>query len=261
MVNLSDKDVLYTLVKIVEEEQETDAKIAETILLNLDRISTLKNKDLSKLCFCDSATITRFIKRLGFNHYNDFKNWFIESNHNDVVQTSENITYQEIIEDNLKAIEKTQGLIQESQIDEVVEDLFHYQDIALMGGRYAQIVCQDMQMRFLSEHKLLNTFKDNVMLEYYIEHHPNGLLFVFSASMSHPLVERTIQIAKNNNYKIIAISHVLKDDLDLTLEIPFNERKWTYNSVEDRYCMLSVVDMIYLNYRKKLQKMQFSSNL
>ena len=252
------RDIINLLVKISDHEQDNDAYIASMILNHIKEIHHMKNKDLAKLCNVDSATISRFIQRLGFDSYISFKDWAKQIFRSIDYDQINLLSKEDVVEKDIVALQQTKKLIDEDTIDELAEDLLHYDHIILSGGRYSQLVCQDLQMRLLSVGKYTKTFKDTKQQNEHLKRYPNGLLIQFSASYSHPDAMLTENIAKENGYKIYLITRLGNEigGPDHTIYFNNNPKGFSVNSMEDRLCMLVIVDMIFLAYLKKLQNMQ-----
>lgn len=252
------KDILNILLRIMEEGTDPDSLIASTILKHVKQMPTMKNKELAELCFVDRATITRFIQKLGFNSYIEFKDWFRNGFNNIDYDLVNQLQLEDIVDLNILSLKRTKQLIDQEGIESLVNDLFNYDSIILAGGRYSQLVCQDLQMRLLSVGKYTETFKDQQLQYEHMKQNPNGLLIQFSASFTHRAARETIKAAQESNYKIILVTQLGKtiEGSDETIYFHDNPKNFSVNSMEDRLCMLTIVDMIFLTYLKKLQKLQ-----
>ncbi|MDK2964657.1 winged helix-turn-helix transcriptional regulator [Lacrimispora sp.] len=70
------RDLIYQLQIIVNTEgvDETNSTIARAILENMDKdMDNISITELAEMCFTSISTISRFVKKLGYTSFNEFK--------------------------------------------------------------------------------------------------------------------------------------------------------------------------------------------
>ncbi len=244
-------------------EDQTEVRIARTILENLGKIGNMKNKHLAALCYVDTATISRFIRRLGFSSYRDFREWFLldekRKAHSGYFDLSQISTTNEILSRHLLALQQTGEMLRRSQIEQLVEWMMNAKHVLLNGNRYSQLVCQDLQYRLISVNRYVAAFQNIAAQEHYLAGSEPGLMICYSASLHHRDSSYFIKMAKEKGWRIVLITreeHELTRLCDMVIHYAKPVSQWTINSVEDRLCMLYINDLIAYVYVKKLQSVQ-----
>lgn len=263
---LPEMDCISTLLGISNRqsgEDNTEVRIARTILENADQIGYMKNKELAQLCYVDTATISRFVRKLGFFKYRDFKEWFLmdmeRKKHCGYFDLSRIGQASDIIQNHLSSLEATGQMIDIYQIEQLVNWMIETDHVLLIGNRYSQLVCQDLQYRLMSINRYIATFPDINAQESYLEEAKQGLVLCYSATLHHKDSHFFLKKAHKMGWKIVLVTRLsseVKDDCDMIIRFACPNSTWTINSVEDRLCMLYINDMITYTYVKKLQDMQ-----
>ena len=78
---MRNNDYVSKLMSIAQNDNPTtsiETRIAQVMLANLSELGNMQNQELAKLCYVDAATISRFVRNLGFLKYGEFKSFFKE---------------------------------------------------------------------------------------------------------------------------------------------------------------------------------------
>ncbi|MFQ6794517.1 MurR/RpiR family transcriptional regulator [Thomasclavelia sp.] len=146
-------DLLYLINKAYTENN--DVLIAKNLLENrydLDRYSLDK---LSEKTFFSQSSLSRFIKKIGYQNYNDFKNniirsnWMIEKNN----QTIKNREYSVIVDDIHKKISDCINNIynlDHQHLKRIIEKLKSANTIYFMGSELSMAMTHLLQMALIS---------------------------------------------------------------------------------------------------------------
>ncbi len=263
---LPETDLVSTLLEMTNhssQEEETEVRLARTLLENLGHIGQMKNKELAKLCYVDSATISRFVRKLGFSSYRDFREWFLmdekRKQHLGYFDLGQIHDADEILSHHLTSLKTTGEMIPLAYIEQLVDWMMAARNVLLNGNRYSQLVCQDLQYRLVSMNRYVATFQNMDVQEHYLEESEPGLMICYSASLHHRDAGYFIKKAKEKGWRVALITrkeHELAKLCDLVIYYASPLSQWTINSVEDRLCMLYINDLLTYVYVKKLQKLQ-----
>lgn len=244
-------DYVAKLMSIAQQNNPTtsiDTRIAQMMLANLNELGNMQNQELAKLCYVDAATISRFVRSLGFLKYGEFKSYFKEYNeiHGlDYYFSQQSLpTSKGILENTVCAIERSYELLDKKQINRISKMLLNEKEILLAGDRFAQLVAKDLQLKLLSLGIYAKTYED-VMLQYEEVKNNKGLLVLFSASFTRS--KSIVSLAKQKGWKVVVITRNKEAKADeVILYDECNNSLWTVNSTIDRLCMGFIVDELIL---------------
>lgn len=246
-------DYVAKLLDIASRDESIDSinvRVANYMLSHLKELGYLKNKEIAKECFVDEATISRFVRSLGFLKFGEFTSYFKEYNEihgiayyfkKDKLPTSN-----ELVENMISAIKMIDQCILEKDILEVEKLLNKHQEILIGGDRFSQLVAKDLQFKLLSLHIFAKTYADVKLQNDEIKRH-QGLFILFSASLnrSKPILEE----ARKNGWDIILITRNKEASMYGDVCLIYDDEHigdWTRHSVNDRFCMEMIVDQIIL---------------
>lgn len=248
---MRNNDYVSKLMSIAQNDNPTtsiETRIAQVMLANLSELGNMQNQELAKLCYVDAATISRFVRNLGFLKYGEFKSFFKEyeetSGINHFFPENEFPSRKEIAEKTVCSLEKTHQMIDDIQLARIEKMLLCEKEILLAGDRFAQLVAQDLQLKLLSLGIYAKTYKD-VELQLEEVKNKKGLLLLFSASFTRS--KSIVSLAKQKGWKVIVITRNKEAKADeVVLYDECNNASWTVNSTIDRLCMGLIVDELIL---------------
>ena len=244
-------DYVAKLMSIAQQSNPTtsiDTRIAQVMLGNLNELGNMQNQELAKLCYVDAATISRFVRNLGFLKFGEFKSYFKEYNEMhgiDYYFSRQSLpTSKDILRNAICAIEDSYTLLDEKQMERISKMLFNEKEILIGGDRFAQLVAKDLQLKLLSLGIYAKTYED-VMLQFEEVKNNKGLLVLFSASFTRS--KSIVSLAKQKGWKVVVITRnkeAIADEVVLYDECKYST--WTVNSTIDRLCMGLIVDELIL---------------
>ncbi len=133
---------LYDLVVMVNKSRSetNDTIIAKAFIENRYDLDKLSLEQLSRKCYISQSALSRFIKRMGYQNYNEFK----EAMH--VSMYSINADHQMIPKEKQKSIEE----VRDDVHDEIMQSIEHINDIDLNHlQRIIQTINQYQNIIFL----------------------------------------------------------------------------------------------------------------
>lgn len=253
------------LIKIKERWDDftpSDKKIGEYIIDNPEQIINYNTLELAEIIQTSQSAIIRFIKKIGYKGYIDFKidvARSIEENSefllDEVISKDESI--ENIISKSknnvLSTVEKTYALIDDQRIKTAVEDINKANNIYLAGVGSSGLICEDFS------YKLQRSGKK---VFYQVDAHTNlalvsnickdDLLIAISYSGLTKEILIASEYAKNIGAKVISISKALNSALanntDELLLIPEIEREMRYGAISSRLSSQIITDILYYGY-------------
>ncbi len=259
---LNYENVLHVLTNNLNtSETESERQIAKLLLENFSLIPEVSIETLANKCFISQPTLTRYIKRLGYQNYSEFKRYVIafvkvladevnynlfEENETEAIDTSFNETIQ--------SINKTKELLNYQLLSTATEQIYQAKNIVIIGIDYSEIVALDAQLRFMRYNKLMNTaIKTNIQRELIADLKQGDLLIVMSVSgFTKGLVDvcehldpavNSIVISSMGEPKILN-GHTKRTVLNITSDLNLNVN----SSLNGRINLLMIIDSLYLLY-------------
>lgn len=253
------------LIKIKERWDDftpSDKKIGEYIIDNPEQIINYNTLELAEIIQTSQSAIIRFIKKIGYKGYIDFKIDVAKSlEENSEFLLDEVISKDESIENIisksknnvLSTVEKTYALIDDKIIKTAVEDINKANNIYLAGVGSSGLICEDFS------YKLQRSGKK---VFYQVDAHTNlalvsnickdDLLIAISYSGLTKEILIASEYAKNIGAKVISISKALNSALanntDELLLIPEIEREMRYGAISSRLSSQIITDILYYGY-------------
>ncbi|MBS4456017.1 MurR/RpiR family transcriptional regulator [Tuanshanicoccus lijuaniae] len=252
--------LLTTLLKYMNEldANKTQFSVAKGMLKNFKQIPEMSIYDLADHCFVSPASISRFVKSIGFASYSDFKKECKEyididvdySSHvhkaqgNDVKPLFENYTNnaKENLDYNLHHIDM-------DQIEKVSDWIYEADDVVFLGLEFATILGQHYQKKMAECSKYVHlpwTFEQQKEV---VSDFSNKSVAII-ASLEGGYFYRSnevIRILKSKDAKIIAItmehnSKILRDADEIILCNRNN------SETEGRLSLLHIIELLIMYY-------------
>lgn len=214
--------------------------IALFLINNIGNIEAYNITELSKKCFVSQATVSRFIKKLGFEDYNSFKSEclnYMDEIKNKKIEESTNI---ESLNKELKLFKDKFNNI---DIENIVLTLKKYNKIYISGLNYCYLMAQYFQMEcFPLENITIKVIEDNEEIQN-IE--KDSLLIILTTTGNYFNINRIVkEYIKNSNCEKILISI---RELDEKIKALFDKKyilNMDSNIKDSRYIMMVLIDNI-----------------
>ena len=253
------------LIKIKERWDEftpSDKKIGEYIVDNPEQIVNYNTLELADLIDTSQSAIIRFIKKIGYKGYIDFKIDVAKSleESNDFFP-DEVITKNESIENIISksknngsaTVEKTYSLIDTEAIKRAIDDINKANNIYLAGVGSSGLICEDFSYKLQrSGKKVFYQVDAHTNLALVTNIDKEDLLIAISYSGLTKEILIASEYAKKVGAKVISISKSLNSTLahnsNELLLIPEIERKMRYGAISSRLSSQIITDILYYGY-------------
>ena len=253
------------LIKIKERWDEftpSDKKIGEYIVDNPEQIVNYNTLELADLIDTSQSAIIRFIKKIGYKGYIDFKidvaKSLEESNDffpDEVITKNESI--ENIISKSknnvLATVEKTYALIDTEAIKRAIKDINKANNIYLAGVGSSGLICEDFSYKLQRSGKRVFYQVDaHTNLALVTNIYKDDLLIAISYSGLTKEILIASEYAKKVGAKVISISKSLNSTLahnsNELLLIPEIEKEMRYGAISSRLSSQIITDILYYGY-------------
>jgi DNA-binding MurR/RpiR family transcriptional regulator len=223
---------------------------------------------VAQICSVSKSTISKFIRKLNFEDYAEFKAAapFKENKYGFKLNYNQNIakymeqngldSYIDVI---LKDISYCKNSIDMNQVKELAKDLVHYKKVASFGLLFSELGAMDLQTKLAYNGKFIITNLSDSKQDDFINHaDEDTLIIIYSNSGTY--IQRYMlsefQIKKDYSKikaKIVLITgnERMKNHPDVDLCISFK-----HESLVQTHSILYplINDMIVMEYRKQIRK-------
>lgn len=253
------------LIKIKERWDEftpSDKKIGRYIIDNPNQILNCNTLELADIVETSQSAIIRFIKKIGYKGYIDFKIDVAKSlEENNDILLDEVISSDESIDNIisksknnvLATVEKTYALMDTEAVNRAIIEINKANNIYLAGVGSSGLICEDFSYKLQRSGKSVFYQLDthtNLALLTNID--KDDLLIAISYSGQTKEILIASEYAKNIGAKVISISKALTSLLasnsDEILLIPEIEREMRYGAISSRFSSQIITDILYYGY-------------
>lgn len=255
------------LVILIEEDlYSTNYHIAMVMLENFNQITSMTIGQLAKLCNVSKSTISKFIRKIGFDDYGEFRDSIPNHGHSqysynfnvmNYIESNSFDAYVDVINNDIRLLQAT---IQSINIDRLVKDIIRYKKVAAFGLLHSQTAAIDLQTKLAYNNKFIFTSMNDVKQNEYIANaDEDTLIIIFSHSgnymIKHQMVSGDIHKSAFDRTKakivVITSNHNLLGNTraDYYIEYPCSANISTHSVM---YSMIS--DYIAMRYRSLINK-------
>lgn len=258
----------------------SDQKIAKYVLDNMDKVLSSNTNKLAELTGTSQSAIIRFVKKIGYKGFFDFK-LDIAKSFDDVGGElkddliSKNDEIGNIIKKSksyvLSATEKTYALFDEENIRRSINLINQADKVYLAGVGSSGLVCEDFLYKLQRSGKNVSYERDaHFNLSAITNIKKDDLLICISYAGKTKEIITAAKYASYCNTKVISISKSQKSELanysDILILIPEIEGEIRLGAVSSRFFSLMVTDILYYGYvasnmDEVLSKLKISKNL
>ncbi|MFT4246379.1 MAG: MurR/RpiR family transcriptional regulator [Micrococcaceae bacterium] len=261
--------VLNNMENLKSGFSNTDLKLMNYIMENLEEIPTMTSSVLGKNSGTSAAAAIRFSKKLGFNKYSNFKialskdieNLIIHNEYStisadDPFQTAKN----KLIHSGKTIIDTTGDILNEEKINEAVDILGEAKNIYVYGAGSSSLAAEDIKQKWTRLGKAVIFDKDPYTLSQQMVHDEDTKVFWgISNSGVNRIVTQLVKRAKENEIPTIGISQLGSNKLSKKVDTAIQTASTTeidnghYGSgaTHSILAQLTAIDVIFYFYLVK----------
>lgn len=214
-------------------------------------------KELSEATFVSTATIMRLCKKLGYSGFSELK-YHLREEINLAEEQFHDVSFKEIINQNLKTLIDTSALIEEEKVMALVDLMLKPVNIHFFGKGLTASVLNYASKLLLTCHRANFIYQDTHIAYLTAESMTkNDLLFVCSLSGKTHQVIRMAQIAKSRNATVVTISSNKDSELSKigdynfsVCESEFSIKKYDISSRLPIFFLLIFIITIYISKKE-----------
>ena len=208
------------LVALLEEDlNTTNYHVAKLLIENFALLNQLTIDQVATLCDVSKSTISKFIRKIGFSDYGEFRDALPNVPHSqysyntNVINYLENHSFSDYSQLVISNIQLLDGSIEASNANLLVADLLAYKKVAAFGLLYSQTAAIDLQTKLAYNDKYIYTCLNDVKQHEYIEAAgQDSLIIIFSHSgdylKKHQMTQGNVDKSafKKTKAKIVVIT-------------------------------------------------------
>lgn len=248
-----------------------EQQIAEYLINSDDSIGKMTLDELATNINVSKSSIFQFIKKLGFEGYQDFKMSVVKniseirndnflSNYHDIDQ--KDTTYDiamKVLNSNVQALLDLRYSISQEQLDHILEIINKSTTLHFFGLGGSSVVAYDSYHKFMRSKHHVNYIQDyHMQLSYTTKMGKNDCVFIFSHSGMTRESNILAEEVKRNKAKLIVLSGISQSNLaqlaDETVIITTEESAFRTEALMARLAYISIMDFIYINVMLTDQK-------
>ena len=231
-----------------------EKKVADFILKEKDGVSFMPLHEITKKIKVSEATIFRFVKKIGFKGFIEFKLEVAREISSDEKDMGED--YIENIETNiLETIKNTRALLKKEDIEKVIEYIDKADKMYIFGLGASGVAALEMQNRFMRFGKIGHSVNDgHFQVMYSSTVTKKDVIIVITLSGETIDLIYPLTIAKKNGAKIITITNYIMSIAkmsDLVLLTSGKENLLDGGALISKISQLYVIDVIATGYALK----------
>lgn len=265
------EEILLKIENLVLDCSESEKKVAIYILENAEEVVELSIHEFAKKSYTSTASISRFVKRLGLKNYADLKNHLLKEiilkrHTKNKLSIEEKITWNNSYSDLQKQLvnsihEVCNGVLQintEQQFDDVIDAVKNANMLYFIALGSSVLAARDLQHKLMRLGKRCIFLEDaNYGLQNIVTANDQDLLIIVSFDGTHGRIIEAAKQAKLRGVKVASVTKVAANRLmglaDYCLYVPnIAVSDASLSSLFRRYGQLTVVDMLYIGLAKRL---------
>ena len=232
-----------------------EKKVADFILKEKDGVSFMPLHEITKKIKVSEATIFRFVKKIGFKGFIEFKLEVAREISSDEKDMGED--YIENIETNiLETVKSTRSLLKKEDVEKAIEYIDKSDKMYIFGLGSSGVAALEMQNRFMRFGKIGHSVNDgHFQVMYSSTVTKKDVIIVISLSGETIDLIYPLTIAKKNGAKIITITNYIMSPIakmsDLVLLTSGKENLLDGGALISKISQLYVIDVIATGYALK----------
>ncbi len=259
-------NVIHRITAVLNENLEArnaEYLISQFILNNIDEVSEMGIEELAENAYTSASTISRFIKRLGYKNYLQFKRELIgfqefRQNEFHFTQTTNEELIEELLTENINSLKQLKANFNYEQIIGVAQMIHEAKEVYIFGIDYSQIMSQDFQLRFMNNKKVISTFVANNDIDQVATNIGDDALVIFISVSGNSNCLKAIQFSLKESVNQVLITENIDGDLahkaNEVIQLPERRDELVATALSERLNILLILDAIYLVYANTYQE-------
>jgi RpiR family carbohydrate utilization transcriptional regulator len=268
---MDDENLLLRIRRLLPYLNPALRRVGEYTLKNSNKIKLLKIRELARSARVSEATVTRFVREIGLDSFQNLKISIAAIPHKDVKSldsrerlvyddVSQNDSIQRIIEKitfrNIEALQDTVKIINAAEVERAVSAIDQADFMVIYCVGTSTIAAESAKMRFYRIGKKCIVYNDPAHLAVSSSLLVNGNVAIgISNSGSTIPTVNALKVAKENGVPTICITNFDNSPItqfsDIKLFTATKESSFFQESLVSRLAQILIVDVLYGCYASK----------
>lgn len=236
---------------------DNERQLLQYILEHLEEVPSLSSRELARRTYMSSTGVLRCIKKLGFDHYNDFKlniNSYLKNHQIAEAQVTEDDEALDLMHKmsalNESVIRRTKEMISMKGLNRIVKKMDRYPFIDVIANDENAELAEYASHNFAKAGKLVTVYKNGgkqMLLGFHVS--ADHLVLVISKYGENENILKTMRVLKKRGIPVISIiSKENKKMEELSDDTIWGVFDQTVNSFRDLIFGISVkyiLDLLY----------------
>lgn len=253
---------------------KTDIKISNYILENITEIKTLTSLELAKRISVGQSTIIKFVKKIGFKGYGNFKETLItqlvkeESKvhriHGDIsLEDSTETVLKKIGTAHSSSIENTLENLNLDSFTKTIELMNKANKVIIIGIGSSSLVGVDFEQKLIKLGKIaIHSLDTHVQGMHVATASKNDVIFIISHSGETQYIKSILDgIDQKTRPKLVLLTNSSNSSLatisDIVISTNVNNNFIRSSALSSRIAQLTVIDALYIEIFRKNSKVSF----
>lgn len=260
--------IIFLINGFNDKLSKTEKKIADYILDHIEEIKEFTSAELAKKAHVGQSSVIKFIKKIGFHGFTDFKIKLSEELagqkamkpnflHNDI--SSNDTLYEatkKIAYSHVSSIEKTTSHISYDHLNKVIDLLDTSKKVIILGVGASSLVGKDLQHKLTKIGKLvLHDLDLHVQVTQAVATDQDDLILAISHGGETKVVIEAIIAAKENRAKVVSITGSKNNSIsalsDISLYTAATENFLSPSALSSRIAQLTLIDALFIGLIKR----------
>ncbi len=247
---------------------KTEKRIADYILNHIEEIKEFTSAELANNAHVGQSSVIKFIKKIGFNGFTDFKIKLSEelasqkamkpdflhnniSSADTIYEATKKIAYSHI-----NSIEETTSHISYNHLNKVIDLLETSKKVVIVGIGSSSLVGKDFQHKLTKIGKLvLHDLDPHVQISQAVTADSDDLILAISHGGETKVVIEAIIAGRKNGAKIVSITGSRNNSIsalsDISLYTVAVEDFLSSSALSSRIAQLTLIDALFIGLIKK----------
>lgn len=278
-----EKNLLLEIRRLLPYLNPALRRVGQFALEQPDAVKTMKISELAVQCEVSEATVTRFVKKIGADNYQNFKISVAQIQPEQIVSANseEKFVYDDVKKNdsiakivekilfrNIEAIQDTQRVINPSEIEQAIVAIDKADFVVLYCVGTSTIAAESAKMRFYRIGKQCIVYNDPAHLAVSSSILKKSSVAIgISNSGSTVFTVNALKAAKENGVTTICITNcddsAITKYSDIKLFTSTKESSFFQESLVSRAAQILIIDILYAccaskNYRSSIQLLEKS---
>ena len=251
-------DILVEIKSKKNNFTKTEKSLADFIIGHAEEVVYMSIYQIADTIETSIPTVTRFVKKLGYDGFRDFKIALAsevtlrkDDNSSSKIPDSDIALVDKLFSMNIDNLQATKSLLETDKLIDLCKKIKKSKRVVLFGVGASSLVAQYAALRFAHIDIQAETFNDDIMMLLNAKRLDKKCVAIgISHSGRTAIVIKAIELAKKNNATTVCISNYLDSPLsricDYLFCTAYPEDKVSSAALSSHIAQLAIIDTMFL---------------